>query len=293
MAKLTVYICREPAHEKLIEMVKDVRSRVKGKKPKLRVVRLKLDRGEDFSALLNRLEDLFGGVATAEFRRYGIKSLPAIVYNDQLVLQGSIPSLEELEEALAYAGLKFVRERPVAAQPPVQLLLPQQSPSEKPASSPHQLSSVKVGEDTQAKKTPPPKIDILGKLSPPVEGDKGPRAEEQKARAVEAVSSLRKPSEVPKHVVQPDLKPVPQDHSIRAPRLHEKPQPSLEPTLKPSAEDLIKQEELLVNVPPTESIRSHAKARKLCRNCLFYESSTKRCLLYRAPVTNPDNPLCA
>ncbi|RLE98973.1 MAG: hypothetical protein DRJ57_03055 [Thermoprotei archaeon] len=63
-------------------------------------------RPEDFPWYLEYLEELFGGIATAEYRRYGIRSLPAVVYKGKTVIQGRVPSPEELAFLLACEGLR-------------------------------------------------------------------------------------------------------------------------------------------------------------------------------------------
>ena len=77
--ELRVYVCRDPRHERLVEDLKGILDNVRGKKPKLNVIRLKLTDPEEFPTYLEYLEEVFGGVVTAEYRRFGIKSLPAIV----------------------------------------------------------------------------------------------------------------------------------------------------------------------------------------------------------------------
>lgn len=292
MARLIVYICREPGHEKLVEMVRDVLRRVKGKKPKLQVVRLKLERGEDFPIYLSQLEEMFGGVATAEFRKYRIESLPAVVFNDQLVLQGDVPSLEELEEALVYAGLKFAKERTVEAQLPEQPQLLPQTQSGRQAVAPIQHATVKTVKETQAGRAlqPPPKVKIVEKLSPLTAEDKGVKVE-QKIGVDTAALVAKKPEERAEPIVQPVLRPAPQEPPPGLTQPQDQKNPPPRPV--PSAKGYITQEELLVNVPSTTTVPTQARARKLCRECVFYEPTTRKCLLYRAPIADPDKPICA
>ncbi|MEM0042865.1 MAG: thioredoxin family protein [Thermofilaceae archaeon] len=292
MAKLVVYVCREPNHDKLVEMVKDVLDRVKGKKPKLQVVRLKLERSEDFPAYLSQLEELFGGVATAEFRKYRIESLPAIVYNDQLVLQGSVPSLEELEEALAYAGLKFSKKSAVAVQLPVQTQLPYPIQSGMMTGTPAHLATAKSGEETQARRVPqpPPRIKIIDRLSPPIEEAERTVKAEESASSEARISQPTKPQEP---LLRPAQKPAPQETQAKAVQLPEKRPPPLGTTPPPPLEKQITEEELLINVPPAAPASLQARRRKLCRDCMFYEPTARRCLLYRAPINDPEKPICA
>ncbi|MEM2298163.1 MAG: hypothetical protein QXW23_01410 [Thermofilaceae archaeon] len=291
MAKLVVYVCREPDHEKLVEMVKEVLGRVKGKKPKLQVIKLKLERSEDFPAYLSQLEDLFGGVATAEFRKYRIESLPAIVFNNQLVLQGSVPSLDELEEALAYAGLKFSKERAVAAQLPAQPQLLHPIQGVKLTSTPAQLATAKSGDETQARKVPqpPPRIRIVDRISQPIEEEKMVKVEES-ASSDATISQPTKPQEP---LLRPILKPAPQETPVKAVQPPERLPPPPRTTPPPPLETQITQDELLINVPPAAPASLQARRRKLCRDCMFYEPTARRCLLYRAPINDPEKPICA
>jgi len=116
--ELRVYVCRDPKHEELVKALEELLERVRGEKPKLRVVQLKLKDARDFPWYLEYLEELFGGIATAEYRRYGIRSLPAVVYKGKTVIQGRVPSPEELEEALAYEGLRIMRREVEERAPP-------------------------------------------------------------------------------------------------------------------------------------------------------------------------------
>ena len=118
--ELRVYVCRDPQHSELVNVLREMLNRVKPKdRPKLKVVKLKLTNPADFPAYLEYLEELFGGIATAEYRRFGIKALPAVVYRGKLVVQGRVPTREELEELLQYEGLKVKRELvPTREQPP-------------------------------------------------------------------------------------------------------------------------------------------------------------------------------
>ncbi|MCD6358111.1 MAG: thioredoxin family protein [Thermoproteales archaeon] len=132
--ELRVYVCRDPRHEELVKALEDLLERVRGEKPKLRVIQLKIKDAKDFPWYLEYLEELFGGIATAEYRRYGIRSLPAVVYKGKTVIQGRVPSQEELEEALAYEGLRIMRREAEERAPPKPAQPPQEA--EKPARQP-------------------------------------------------------------------------------------------------------------------------------------------------------------
>ena len=102
--EVRVYVAR--GQEEAVEVVRRVLERVRPEhRPKLKVVRVKVRAG-DFPWYLEYLEELFGGIATAEYRRYGIRSLPAVVYKGKTVIQGKVPSQEELAFLLACEGLR-------------------------------------------------------------------------------------------------------------------------------------------------------------------------------------------
>lgn len=289
MPRITVYVCREPHHEKLIDMVRDVIERVKGKKPKLSVVRLKLESADDFPLYLRQLEEMFGGIATADFRKYKIESLPAVVLNDQLALQGKVPTMEELEEALAYAGLKFARRESRAEA----VLVPQPRPLErKPVSEPTVQGALlqPAGYAQLREREPPPpvRVPILEKLS-------AAEAREATGQKVEArgAATAREESRVAPAQPQPAAEPVqrPREPVARtiAPStqaIHHRPAPAA--VQKPP----LVQEEFLIVAPPAKPARA-AGARESCSGCVFYDEGAGKCLRYRIRVADPSRPPCA
>lgn len=276
--RITVYVCQEPEHEELIKTLRSILDDVKGKKPKLKVVKLKLKSAEDFPYYLNTLEELYGGIATAEYRKYGIQSLPAVVYNDRVVLQGRVPTRGEIEEALAYEGLKISRE-----------VVPTR-PSLRPAS-------------TQAIQPKPAseglKVEIPLRNLPRVE-----RAPSRTAGSVQPQKTAEVLTPTPAVVKQPEqpqqLKPVVQ---VRA---ETQPRPATESAVRQPASPLESPKPAAVKAPPVEIEELGVEAKhekpkaplipsvpgKNCNGCIFYDKSSKRCLLYRAAITDPSNPLC-
>jgi len=276
--RITVYVCQEPEHEELIKTLGSVLDSVKGKKPKLKVVKLKLKNAEDFPYYLNTLEELYGGIATAEYRKYGIQSLPAVVYNDKVVLQGRVPTRGEIEEALAYEGLKISRE-----------VIPTR-PSLRPAS-------------TQAIQPEPAsnrlKIEIPLRNLPRVESAPSRTAGSMQPQKTAEV--LTPTPAVVKRPEQPQqLKPAAQ---VRA---ETQPRPASESAVRQPASLLESPKPAAVKAPPVEIEELGVEAKhetpkaplipsvpgKNCNSCIFYDKSSKRCLLYRAAITDPSNPLC-
>jgi hypothetical protein len=271
VGKITVYVCQEPAHEELIETLKSVVDSIKGKKPKIKVVRLKLRSSEDFPYYLKTLEELYGGIATAEYRKYGVRSLPAIVYNGRAILQGKVPTREEIEEALAFEGLKVVRKTP-AVQPAPQLATQVVQPK-RPAEV--------------------PRIELRIKDVPPA-SRASPRATELQRPTSEAPAPA-----IAQRFEQPLAKPATQSASEPIRREPERaiPQPAPPPKREAAAARFPPVEVEEVSVEARAETARAAQARpitgKRCDECIFYERGTMRCLLYRVPVADPSKPPCS
>lgn len=74
-------------------------------KPRMRVVRARITSPEEFSAFLTYMEELYGSEYVDEYKRYGIKRLPALVVGESKVFEGYFPSREDLVELLVEAGI--------------------------------------------------------------------------------------------------------------------------------------------------------------------------------------------
>lgn len=116
---IKLYIGRDRQSAKLLKDLSLLMRRLpKDKRPKLKVRVVKIEEPSEFPELLEQLEEIFGGLYTLEFRKYGIKNLPAIVVDDKKVLEGYFPNTKELVEILAYEGLAI--EEYAEAAPAVQ-----------------------------------------------------------------------------------------------------------------------------------------------------------------------------
>jgi len=89
-------------------------------RPKLKVRVVKIKNPDEFPSFLEQLEEIFGGLYTLEFRKYQITKLPAIIIDEEKVLEGSYPTNEELLQILAYEGI-VVKEEPALAEKAVQV----------------------------------------------------------------------------------------------------------------------------------------------------------------------------
>lgn len=254
-----MYICKEnPEHEKLAEMVKSFVSKVREKKPKVKVIRHNIRDPKNFEYYLRELEELFGGVATAEYRKYGVTSLPAIVYKDHVVLQGEVPSLSELVEALAYEGLRVRLEGIVKRAPE---------------------------EVTVTRRAVPVKVEIP--IQKPAVREV---ASAQSAPAHPAAPPLPEPqAETPLTTVRQE---------DRLPTAIEPPQTGARVTLTPVAKPpAIEVEELVVADASARAAVSPAPLsapapRRACLNCALYRASDKKCLLHRVTIQDPTKPIC-
>lgn len=293
---MKVYICRDPEHEKLLQTVKDILDRTRGKKPKLKVLQLKLKSSDEFPLWLRQIEELYGGVATAEFRKYGIESLPAVVYNEQLVMQGKVPTQEELEEALAYAGLKFTRkELTTIVQPPLQHRTLPERTNVMVARAPQ---AERAPASAQAERRSPPlptRIPIVERL-PPAE-----KRTEQLAKAAKIEEAPKSPpvEETTFSISSPStrtqlVKPSSSD-SVAAPSQAMVLTRPAQEGARPAAAAMPQPpqiEEIVVKAPLSTPSATLAQPKKSCRSCLFYDESTRKCVLYRVPISDPDEPAC-
>ncbi|OYT29676.1 MAG: hypothetical protein B6U94_07510 [Thermofilum sp. ex4484_79] len=100
MKHIKLYVCLDEESERLIENVKKVISKMK-EEPKIEVIQAKIKDPSKFQEYLGLLEEFVGGAATLEFRKYDITKLPAIVVDDEKIVEGHYPDLRELEELLS------------------------------------------------------------------------------------------------------------------------------------------------------------------------------------------------
>ena len=112
MPTINLFICRDEKSKELLDNLRLLIEPVKDS-VELKVHLVRIKNPEDFESFLSWMEELFGGISTLVFRKYGIEKLPAIVIGDKKVLEGMYPSLEELEEVLVCEG---VLKKPAPAE---------------------------------------------------------------------------------------------------------------------------------------------------------------------------------
>ena len=88
----------------------------------LKIVEVPIEGPEDFPRYLAALEEIYGGIAVLQFRKYGVESLPCLVVGGEKVFEGYYPDAEELEAILAGAR----------ARAPAKLAVPERVEEEAP-----------------------------------------------------------------------------------------------------------------------------------------------------------------
>jgi len=78
-----------------------------GERPRMKVVRAKVADPEELPAFLSYMEEVYGAEYTEEYKRYGVRRLPALVVRGVKIVEGRFPSRDELAEMLAKAGFSL------------------------------------------------------------------------------------------------------------------------------------------------------------------------------------------
>ncbi len=111
-ALIRLFVAKDPRSERLLEEIKDIIGRIpENRRPEVKIHVVKVDDPREFPKFLTYLEEIYGGLYTVEFRKYGVEKLPTIVINGKKVLEGRFPSREELIGILRSEGIE-VPERP-------------------------------------------------------------------------------------------------------------------------------------------------------------------------------------
>jgi len=206
---IQLFICRDSGSKQLLEDLKSLIEPLKGKVD-LKVHLIHINKPEDFPGFLATMEELFGGISTLTFRKYGIRRIPAIVVDERKVLEGRYPSKEELFEILREEGITLEEALPLPPKPIVE------------------MPTIREFERyTPPEKTPelPPRIEE--ELPPPREEFPSLREEEE---LIYEEQPAPLPVEEPESMVE-EIKPV--EERLRKNEVREAPPPP--PTPKPEA----------------------------------------------------------
>jgi len=120
---IQLFICRDNRSKQLLDDLRELTKPLKDKID-LKVHLIHINKPEDFPSFLETMEELFGGISTLTFRKYGIKNVPAIVIDDRKVLEGRYPSRQELYEILVDEGITLEERKPIQPPKPIEELKP-------------------------------------------------------------------------------------------------------------------------------------------------------------------------
>lgn len=97
---VVVFVYRDERCAKLVKDLYEV-LRSLGREARIRVVRARVERPDEFPAFIEYLATLYGKQYTAEYERYGIRKLPAVVVEGVKLVEGAFLTREQLVELLS------------------------------------------------------------------------------------------------------------------------------------------------------------------------------------------------
>lgn len=259
--EVKLFLPRDTKAQEMLEAFKaELSAMPKNQRPKLVVKLLNLKDPAKFQEWLQSLEELFGGVYVAEFKKYGISAVPAVVVDGEKSVEGRYLTREEARLILQGFSPDLAQLKPAGA-PPLELA-PVEVEEEKPLQPPP---------TTRGQVIQQPPAQQVEEALPPVELAPVEIEEKPPQLPVPQAKPAEKPLQQPKPAPQPAVRePEPQ----RAP-----PQPALQPPKAPIQ-------------PPTQPPVQAQEQAGTCFTCLFYDKARNRCRLLHIQVPDPQNPPC-
>lgn len=262
--EIKLFIAKDERSASLVKLLHMILETLPPKeRPRVKLHVVKIDDVKKFPEFLAYLEEIYGGIHTFEFRRYNVMQLPAIVIDDQKVLEGEFPNEERLRELLLSAGILL---------PPKVAAMPTQQPIQHPVTVEPQIQEI-------------PQFQPMPIIKKKIETQEMHPKPEQ-----------LKPTTIPSAVLTYPEKPIyTQPETEEAPpkksEIHESIQIKTEKRtplyetrkveqVKEAAHPVIKQSK------PPEDLRG------TCFDCIFYDESRGRCLRMSMQVSDPYNPPC-
>jgi len=279
--EVRLYLCRDEKSGAMLEAFRRELSRLpKGERPKVHVKVLKLRDPSRFEAYLKELEELFGGIYVQEFRKYGIKAVPAVIVDGEKVAEGRYLSEEEIRSLLGTAPIPAPRPQPAPAQPARSRAAPQ--PQARVELAPVELEPLEEQPPEPQRK---PEVEL-----PPVEL-------EPEAPVVLEPPTPSKPPEAPKPVQAPAPPPAtrrPAPQQPEAPPAPRPPAPAPAPQPLPAAPSRLQAAPTVRPQPPAaeEARPARPVSKASCHSCIYFDSSRSRCRLLHVTVQDPENPPC-
>ncbi len=270
--EIKVFLPRDPKAQEMLDAFKaELNAIPKGERPKLVVRLLSLKDPSKFEEWLQSLEEVFGGIYVAEFKRYGIKAVPAVVVDGEKVVEGRYLNRQEVRLLVQGLSPELASIAPLGAQPGEGSL---------PAEAPRGEAGA-----PQAVKPVAPQPRVPAEAQPPIELAPAEVPVEQEPKPVQPAKPQARPLLQPQQArPQPSQqvpeypKPLPTTRQLdQKQQASPGPQQAREPQPQPVAQ------------------QPSAQARELagtCFTCLFYDQARGRCRLLHAAVPDPYNPLC-
>ncbi len=255
---IKLYIGRDEKSAELFRTLSSIIRQIPSeKRPKLKVRVVKIKNPEDFPDFLEQLEEIFGGLYTLEFRKYNIQSLPAIVVDNEKILEGNFPSYQELLQILAYEGIVISEKAPIIEEEVSKPLIEEKV--EKISSTKKDVVEEKINESYVTK---------------PFSFSEA--YEERIKEKIEGGGTSKKES----------LEKV---FTPSASEITEVSKPILEKPEKESVSRPVQEEKISV---PTETRIEKKSAKGTCFDCIFFDKNRSRCTLLHVDISDPYHPIC-
>lgn len=254
-------------------------------RPKLRAKVLKLRDPSRFEQYVRELEELYGGLYVEEFKKYGIRAVPAVVVDGEKLFEGKYLSRDEIRALL---GLQPAQPQPQPA--------PSASRPPQPPGKPVELTPVVLVQpeeeqlpELRVEPSPPPPAAPPVKVAPERAVPKqAPKAAPQPPPR--ATPRVEEPPEAP-FVIEPvEVEPV------KAPQPSlQRQQPVQQPVAPPRAAEPKKTEHTLQPAPPRPAAQPAPQvpaAKFSCYTCIHFNPERSRCRLLHIQVPDPNSPPC-
>lgn len=267
--EIKLFIARDERSAALVKLLHMILETLPPKeRPRVKLHVVKIDDVKKFPEFLAYLEEIYGGIHTFEFRRYNIMQLPAIVIDDQKVLEGEFPNEEQLRELLISAGILL---------PPKIAAMPAQQPIQYPVTGESQIQEIPQFQPTPNVKTPSIKKEIETQ-------EMRPKPEQLKPTTIPSAVSTRleKPAYTRREIEETPPKKSEMLESIQIKLEKQAPPHETRKVehVKEASRPVIKQSKR------PEDLRG------TCFDCIFYDEKRGRCLRMSMQVPDPYNPPC-
>ncbi|QOJ79591.1 thioredoxin family protein [Infirmifilum lucidum] len=270
--EIKVFLPRDHRAQEMLDAFKaELNAIPRGERPKLMVRLLSLKDPSKFEEWLQSLEEVFGGIYVAEFKKYGIRAVPAVVVDGEKAVEGRYLNRQEIRLLVQGLSPELASIAPLEAQPEERLPQAEAPRREIGASQAVKPVAPQPREPAEA----PPPIE-LAPVEVPVEQEPRPvqpAKPQAKSLLQPQQARPRPPQQAPQYP-----KPLPGTQRLeQKQQVKPEPQQAREPQPQPVAQQ-----------PP-------AQARELagtCFTCLFYDQARSRCKLLHVVVPDPHNPPC-